>query len=631
MSDPNVDLKNDRMLLRRDFIQGVAVGLGGLAVGCHGHLIKNPKKEGSELVRPSVQNELNLKGQTLSESERGHFVRDGGHRQNSFRRMRPLKADEAYDLIVVGAGATGLAAACRYKELKGPEAKILIIENSSEPGGHARRNTFMYQGKPYIAAGGAYAIEDFESSPEETHGLFRYIGLNPEDLRDLRDDQAYLKPGLSTAVLIDPKITGARKLEWLNGFHEKPYDELFARSSLTDSAKKELITLYSTRKNYLEGEKDAEYVLKNYTWKKFIKEKMGLGDLSVSFANMYATDLLGLGADCVSAEHARHIGPGFYGIGGDGFSDRNGVLSYDYNPEYRFPDGTFTLIKMMLKKLNTRFLSGSGDLAGVFSGEWNVNEFDRPDQNIRLRTSSMVTNVRHSDSGEKVQIEFMKDRQNVGLASANAVVLSSWGCVSKHIVPELSETQRNHFNDYQYTSALYINVLLNNWRPFLRVGAHKFFLPDGFCTWMQLSDPLRIGNYQPAYHPDYPVILNMYKYMYDPELGYREQMTTGRMRLMNQSFDSLEREIRQELNRIFGPWGFRDSRDISGIMINRWAHGYNFFNHPTQREQTYENARKPLGRISFAGTDSGGEAWLQAGISQAYRAVSEQSANLGLL
>ena len=58
----------------------------------------------------------------------------------------------------------------------------------------------------------------------------------------------------------------------------------------------------------------------------------------------------------------------------------------------------------------------------------------------------------------------------------------------------------------------------------------------------------------------------MYKYLYDPDLNYRNQMRSGRMRLMSQSFDSLEKEIRQELNRIFGSWGFRDSRDISGII-----------------------------------------------------------------
>jgi spermidine dehydrogenase len=149
------------------------------------------------------------------------------------------------------------------------------------------------------------------------------------------------------------------------------------------------------------------------------------------------------------------------------------------------------------------------------------------------------------------------------------------------------------------------------------------YLPDGYCSWMSISDPLKVGSYRPSYKPEHPTILSMYKYLYKPGLDFNAQLVQNRVELEQKTFKEFEMEIRRELNHVFGAWGFDAGRDILGIQINRWGHGYNFFKAPSMSE-AYKEGRQKLGRISFAGADAGGEPWMQSGLQQAWRAAHEQ-------
>ena len=68
-----------------------------------------------------------------------------GQRPDEFELL-----DEAYDLVVVGAGISGLTAAYLFRKQYGPDAKILILDNHDDFGGHAKRNEFSAQGQ-YVA------------------------------------------------------------------------------------------------------------------------------------------------------------------------------------------------------------------------------------------------------------------------------------------------------------------------------------------------------------------------------------------------------------------------------------------------------------------------------------------------
>jgi spermidine dehydrogenase len=57
--------------------------------------------------------------------------------------LGPAPVEERYDLVVVGAGISGLAAAWFYRRAAGPSARILVLDNHDDFGGHAKRNEFM--------------------------------------------------------------------------------------------------------------------------------------------------------------------------------------------------------------------------------------------------------------------------------------------------------------------------------------------------------------------------------------------------------------------------------------------------------------------------------------------------------
>ncbi len=115
-----------RNIARRDFLKGTALALAA----------PSWVRGQSPSIPPS-----GFQGQDEVSVSRGHRVRD-----DVFRELPKHVVDtgEAYDLIVVGAGLAGLAAAHVYKKERGGNARILLLENNDDFGGHARRNTFKW-------------------------------------------------------------------------------------------------------------------------------------------------------------------------------------------------------------------------------------------------------------------------------------------------------------------------------------------------------------------------------------------------------------------------------------------------------------------------------------------------------
>lgn len=569
---------------------------------------------------------VGLRGQRPEAAALGHTVRD--------RRFRELPSDvvdtgERYDLVVIGAGISGLAAAYLYRDESPGDPAVLILDNNDDFGGHARRNVMEYGGTRLIAQGGTFALEEPESSPEEAVDVFRRIGLDPERLVSYRDPDFRQRFGLSPAVVFDSRSFPG-KTTWRNRWTEVPYERFFAGAPLSDEGRRELIELYTTRKNYLPdvGPDELEAALFSMSWERFVREKMGLGEDALRFVNLYATDLIGLGADAASALHGFEVGPGFYGMGGEGFYEEDGILRYAYQPLNRYPDGNHTIARHFLKGILPEAITGPDTMEGVFNSRVRYGVFDRPENRVRLRLSSMAVRLENENGGDGVVVTYVRADGKLHRARARHAVMSGWGSVAKHIVPELEEEQRRALEAYRYSSALYINVMLRHWRPIADIGGFELFWPDGYCTWMHVSDPLSVGSYRPEYHPDKPTILSLYKYLYEPGLEPSEQMKLGRYEMESKPFEDYEREIRSELNRVLGGHGFDAAEDIVGITVNRWGHGYNYFKEPGTAERLrnppYRRGRTRVGRISFAGADAGGSSWTQTAISQAFRAVHEQ-------
>ena len=97
--------------------------------------------------------------------------------------------DEHYDLIVVGGGMSGLAAAWYYLKEKGQDARILILDNHDDFGGHAKRNEFHYKGRMLLSLGGAQNLDSPSNYGDVAGSLLIDIGI---------DEQAITQMALNT-------------------------------------------------------------------------------------------------------------------------------------------------------------------------------------------------------------------------------------------------------------------------------------------------------------------------------------------------------------------------------------------------------------------------------------------------
>ncbi len=616
MNDKDQFLGMDRSITRRDFLQGVALSIAASRMG---RAQTTPPTSYPPLLH-------GLRGQDPSSTELGHRIRNG----KTEIPTDVVDTGERYDLIVLGAGLAGLCSSYVYHRERN-SARILLLDNQDDFGGHARRNTFEWNGATLIAPGGTYALENPEGSPRGAKEILESLQIDLDLLEGYRDRNFIRRYGLSDAVFFDPRTYPGIQPTWVNQFSDIPYREFFRRSGIPQDAQRELASLYTSRRMYITGP-ERETTLAGMTWEQFIRETMGLGDNAVRFANLYSTDLVGLGCDAVSALDGFEIGPGFSGMGGPGFVDRNGIPRYGYRPVHRFPDGNHTIARLLLRRILPAAVpveaaedETEDTMAPVFNSHIRYDQLDRPEHRVRVRLRSLVIRVEQIDNGQRVAVYYTQPDGRVHRVTARGVIVAAWGMVAKHIVPELSAEQKSALEQYRYCSALYINVLLKHWRPIADLGAFRMQWPDGYCTWMHVSDPLAVGDYQPEYHPEKPTVLSMYKYLYTPGLPPSDQMKLGRYEMERKSFEDYEREIRSELNHALGPWGFDAAKDILAITVNRWGHGYNFFQpRPGEEKPPYEIGRRRVGRISFAGADAGGSPWTQEALQHGRRAAYEQ-------
>jgi spermidine dehydrogenase len=151
-----------------------------------------------------------------------------------------------------------------------------------------------------------------------------------------------------------------------------------------------------------------------------------------------------------------------------------------------------------------------------------------------------------------------------------------------------------------------------------------------YHTSVNLDLPVSMGGYEFPRTPDEPIVVHMMKAACSPGHPARQQHIAGRMELYTTSFETMERNIREQLARTLGPGGFDPARDIAAITVNRWPHGYAYeYNSLFDSfwleggETPCEVARKPHGRIAIANADAGAYAYTDEAINQAWRAVGE--------
>jgi spermidine dehydrogenase len=607
-------------ITRRDFLDGLALTIAtGLTP--MSQIMAQPSRYPPALT--------GMRGQHAGSFETAHAHARAGRRFP----FDQLSAEERYDLVVVGAGISGLAAAFFYRRAAGPSARILILDNHDDFGGHAKRNEFMLDGRLVIGYGGSESMDSPDTQyGEAAKGLLHELGVTVARFETAFERSLYPSLGLSGGVFLareafgrDVLVAGAPPAAGADEVTRRlarPLGEFVAAFPISEASKAQLRALYQGERDPLAGKSTGEKVaiLKVTSYRDYL---IGIWGASEEVANCFQGRTLGffgLGCDAVPAAEARVLGyPGFKGLG----LPPQERTSQPYI--YHFPDGNASLARLLVRSLIPEIAPGH-TMDDVVLAPFAYGELDSDTRRIRIRLDSTCLDVRNA--GDRVLVGYVRAGMLHRVAARHAV-LACFHCVIPYIMPELPASQRDALAMNIKTPIVYSNVLTRNWRAWQRLGVHDISAPMSFHSRVKLDFPVSIGGYRHARDPDEPMCLHLVHVPGAPNQGLdaRTQFRIGQARLLETTFADFEARIRDELDRMLGGGGFSSARDIAAITVNRWPHGYGYVANSLfdgdDYEQLLERARQKIGRVAIANSDAGGDAYAHLAIEHAARAVQE--------
>ena len=617
----------ERDVTRRDFLNGLAVGVGALGTLSRSDLLRAGLYQTAPDEYPPAL--TGLRGSTDGSFEVAHKMRDGA-RAEGFGRAEP--ADGKYDLIVVGAGISGLSAAHFFRKQAGASARVLILDNHDDFGGHARRNEFTVDGKMLIGYGGTQSIEAPGSYSPVARDLLKDLAIDTGAFYKNFDRKFFSRLGLSEGTFYDKETFGRDVL--VAQPKAMTWQAFFAKSPLPAAAQRDLVRLNTEKRDYLPGMTKAEKLqaLARTSYKDWLLQHVKVAPAAIPVMQTITHELFGVGIDAVPAGDCRGLGyPGFEGLGlGDEPGPGQGLTSRIPDDEpyiFHFPDGNASVARLLVRALIPGVLDGT-TMDDIVSARARYAALDSARNAVRLRLASTAVNVRHlgpSGTGD-VEVTYVRAGKAYKVTAAKCV-LACWHGLIPHICPELPAAQQTALKYGVKVPLLYANVALRHWTPFATLKVRSIDAPGMYWSGTTMDFPVSMGNYHYARGPKDPVLLHMVRTPCKPGLPAREQQRMGRTELLSTSFATLEQQVRGQLDRMLGPGGFDSARDIAGITVNRWSHGYAYeYNSlydplwPAGKAPN-EIARETRGSIAIANSDAAAYAYTDAAIDQAWRAV----------
>ena len=635
-----------RKITRRDFINGVAVTAGAALMPWHLLAADGADAQNASNYYPPAL--TGLRGSHPGAFEAAHSLRDGTFWDSA---GKPEDTGEIYDLIIIGGGISGLAAAHFYRKVAGEKSRILIVDNHDDFGGHAKRNEFRVGNAFRLGFGGTFSIESPAPYSAVAKGLVEELGIDVSSYPKYVEKDLYHRQGLRPKIFFDKETFGSDKLvinpsprggnESDDAVQGAPalLKEFLAEAPIADHAKRDLERLYQEKKDYFPGlssdEKKAKLARMSYA--SYLKDVAGVHEDIIKIYQALPHPLFGVGIDAVSAQDAWGLDlPGFDGLQLDPAPGKGMNRDAIPNEEaqryfFHFPDGNASIARLLVRKLLPGAIPGNSS-TDVVLAKANYSKLDQSSSPVRIRLNSTAVRVKHvgdAASAKEVEVAYVRGGK-VYTAKAKNSILACWHVVIPYICEELPGKQKQALSSAQKVPLLYTNVALRNWTSFQKAGANSIYAPGSYHTYMNLDLPVSMGGYECARKPEEPVVLHMMKAPCRPGRPAREQHTFGRMELYSTTFEIMERKIREQLVRTLGGSSFDPARDITAITVNRWPHGYAYeYNSLWDPfwldggETPCEVARKPHGRIAIANADAGAYAYTDSAIDQAYRAVGE--------
>jgi spermidine dehydrogenase len=432
--------------------------------------------------------------------------------------LSPTSVEERYDLIVVGGGISGLAAAYFYRAAH-KDARILVLDNHDDFGGHAKRNEFHHAGERYLSIGGSVFLEH-TSFGEVTRGLLSEIGVDIERLREKQDPGFINHPfGLDSGVFFDSAHYGTDRL--LTGplipfvrtgpDGEYRWLEQLPRIPISATARDQLKRFLTERTDYMADVPNASKAaaLGKMSYRDFLVKHAGLPDEAARLYQRYTAPYFGVGTDAAPADYCLGFGlPGLRGLGeyGRALEAEMSSDSQDIEGAY-FPDGNATIPRLLVRKLIPGVAPGKS-MEDVTTARFDYSRLDAPESKVRIRLSSTAVHVdpvANADAG--VAVTYVRGGRAYRVR-ARECVLAGYNEMIPHLCPQLPEEQKTALRYAVKTPLVSTNVLLKNGKALTGVGAAGFYAPGRFHT-MVFGFGRSLGDHRQDWNPDHPTLLHM--------------------------------------------------------------------------------------------------------------------------
>jgi spermidine dehydrogenase len=532
--------------------------------------------------------------------------------------------EERYDLVVVGGGISGLAAARFYRQRK-PEARILVLDNHDDFGGHAKRNEFQIDGKVRIGYGGTESIDTPSAYGQAAKQTLVDIGIDTAKFYEAFDQTLYSKLGMSRGIVFDRESFGETKL--VTGYGQRPWEEFAALAPLREQARKDFIRVQTEKVDYLPGlSREERYArLRRVSYEAFLRDYCKVDPQLLELWRKWGISFWCVGIDQIPCTSIHDYDGGMPGL--DHTLPRYG--SRGEEPYiFHFPDGNASVARLLVRSLIPAAMPGS-TMEDVVTARADYRALDRPSSPVRIRLNSTAVGARHTADGRAVDVTYVTAGR-AHTVRGEKCILACYNMAIPFLCPELPEAQKKGLAYGVKVPLTYTKVLVPNWRPFAELRMDFVYYTKDFFKQVELDYPVSLGAYARSQTPDQPMILHMCYVHHDQEHKGPELWREGRRRLLTTPFSVFEHHVKDQLDQALRGAGFDAERDVRAITVNRWPHGYAYSpgllwepEWKSEAEKPWVVGRQPFGRIAIANSDAGARADTNSAITQAFRAVEE--------
>ena len=606
-------------ITRRDFVNGALVATGGALLPFNATGQDAMAALDSSYYPPS---RTGLRGSHPGSNDHAHSRAWNGRSDWG----PPTNLAESYDLVVVGGGLSGLAAAYFYRQKHGAGSKILILDNHDDFGGHAKRNEHTIDGITRISYGGSQTIVEPKHAATIVLDLLDDIGVDLKRFESAYDTGFFRRHGLSGVTYFNKEVFGEDKVvqhpycnypNYVEGLPggKLSHEEAAQQAPLSKEGRKQLLDVLNGGLHRLDvPEEQLEEYIRSTSYFDYLKETLGVDDPGVlRMARHSGLDWGSGGTELMSIAAARNCGA-------LGFAPRE---VYDEENPYihHFPDGNAGVARALVRKLIPRVADGN-NAEDLVLATFDYAQLDRPANDVRLRLNSTVVHVEHlgdSANSADVLVRYVNDNKAFQV-NAGGVVMACYNMMIPHIVAGLPDEQDAALRLQGKSPLQYTTVGLRNWKAFKAQGIGVAMSPGNMHQAVLMDFPVSMGGYEFVRNPDEPCVIQMICCPYGTfGAPLREQVREARYRMLSLQFADYEAEIRRHLGGMLSEELFDFDRDVASISVNRWAHGYSLGG-PGESTRT---GRQPFGRITIANSDSAPGADAKTAMMMAHRAVAE--------